>query len=444
MMADKSIKEVQQNIEEIESLRQKLQESDERYYSLVTALTQIVWTVNCAGSMEGQMDAWRAYTGWVGERVSYRDMLAAVHPKDRLWVEQSWQKALICSRPYEIIYRLRRYDGVYRRFSVRAVPVWDGHGKVSEWMHIGTDVDAQTRAEQVSRSGTPSSVASVLVEQRVIDARRFERQRLLRTHDEAQMHIVALHEMNQRMEEFIGTASHELRTPLTAIKVNVQLAMRRLKSALKLMDAVEPEATEKVAMADELMRRAERQIGVLSQLVSDMVDISRIQANRFESYLHKEPCDLREIVERTVSEQQKVYAERTIHRELPASESVPVCADAGRIAQVVNSYLSNALKYSAAERCIDVVLTSHDGWVRVEVRDQGQGLSEEEQRRVWECFYQCPRIRVLSGSGVGLGLGLYISETIIALHQGHIGVESAPDQGSTFWFELPMARVEEC
>jgi signal transduction histidine kinase len=75
------------------------------------------------------------------------------------------------------------------------------------------------------------------------------------------------------------------------------------------------------------------------------------------------------------------------------------------------------------------------------VRDYGQGLSEEDQRQVWECFYQSPDVKVLSGSGVGLGLGLYLNRTLIEHHHGQVGVESTPGKGSTFWFSLPLAST---
>jgi signal transduction histidine kinase len=75
----------------------------------------------------------------------------------------------------------------------------------------------------------------------------------------------------------------------------------------------------------------------------------------------------------------------------------------------------------------------------VRVRDKGPGLSEAEQRRVWERFYRAPEIEVRSGSGVGLGLGLYICQTIICQHGGQVGVESARGMGSTFWYTIPLA-----
>ena len=79
---------------------------------------------------------------------------------------------------------------------------------------------------------------------------------------------------------------------------------------------------------------------------------------------------------------------------------------------------------------------------RVEVRDEGPGIPAKEQERIWERYHQVKGIEVQSGTGVGLGLGLPISRAIIEQHQGQVGVQSPPGQGSTFWFSLPLAPPE--
>jgi signal transduction histidine kinase len=120
---------------------------------------------------------------------------------------------------------------------------------------------------------------------------------------------------------------------------------------------------------------------------------------------------------------------------------VPVVADAQRIGQVVTNYLTNALKYSPADRPIEVGLEVDAQQARVWVRDEGPGLPPEDQKHIWDRFYQAEGVAVQSGSGVGLGLGLHISRTIIGQHYGQVGVQSAPGHGSTFWFTLPLAEA---
>lgn len=247
-------------------------------------------------------------------------------------------------------------------------------------------------------------------------------------------------EANYRMEEFLGVASHELRTPLTTIKANIQLAIRRLKAVIQLSETVSAEVVAKVDAAQDMLLRAERQVGVLNRLVGDLVDISRIQTDKLQLYLHQEPTDLTFIVREAVQEQCKAAPERIILLEAPTDTLAPVLVDSNRIAQVLTNYLNNALKYSEPDKPIQVTLTVEDDVARVSVRDEGPGLAPQEQERIWECFYQAERIKVLNGSNVGLGLGLHISQTIIAQHQGQVGVQSASGDGSMFWFTLPLVK----
>ncbi len=109
----------------------------------------------------------------------------------------------------------------------------------------------------------------------------------------------------------------------------------------------------------------------------------------------------------------------------------------------MSNYLSNALKYSEADKEVLVSVEQINTQVRVSVRDEGPGLTPAQQQRIWERFYRAPGIEVKSGSGVGLGLGLHISQMIIERLGGQVGIQSEPGKGSTFWFTLPIAEQEE-
>jgi signal transduction histidine kinase len=178
----------------------------------------------------------------------------------------------------------------------------------------------------------------------------------------------------------------------------------------------------------------------LDRLVNDLVDITRIRTGRLD--LHLAPADLTPIVHEAVEEQRQVHPDRTLHLECPEEQRAPVMADAYRLGQVVTNYLTNALKYSPADRPVTVGLQVGDQQARVFVRDAGPGLEPAEQEHIWRRFHRARGVEVQSGSGVGLGLGLHISQTIIEQHQGQVGVQSTPGQGSTFWFSLPLAPPE--
>ena len=272
-----------------------------------------------------------------------------------------------------------------------------------------------------------------------------ERARLLRERAEAHATELALRDANRRMDEFLGIASHELRTPLTTIKANVQLAERQLqKVGADLSPSPSPDIAQlahRLAVVRDLLARADQQSEVLNRLVGDLLNVSRIQANKLALHVRPEPCNLLRIVQQAVQEQRKVAPKRSILLDLSPEEMVPVMADPDRIGQVVLNYLANALKYSSPDRPIEVSLQVEGQLARVSVQDEGPGLPASEQEHIWERFYRVPGIEVESGSGVGLGLGLYISKVIIERHHGQVGVQRAPGKGSTFWFTMPLART---
>jgi PAS domain S-box-containing protein len=263
-----------------------------------------------------------------------------------------------------------------------------------------------------------------------------ERERLLREREEARGSALALREANRQMDAFLGVASHELRTPLTSVLLGLQLSQRRYQQLLQEEGDITEPLRQRLEFLLSQQVRTEYQARRLDRLVNDLLDVSRIQADKL--VMHPKLAELAAVVAEAVEEQRQAAPERVIHLHLPPGERVLLSMDADRIGQVVTNYLTNALKYSAEECPVEVGLELETGAARVWVRDQGPGLPPEEQERIWGRFHRVPDVEVQSGSGVGLGLGLYISRVIIEAHQGEVGLQTAPGAGATFWFRLPL------
>jgi signal transduction histidine kinase len=247
----------------------------------------------------------------------------------------------------------------------------------------------------------------------------------------------AFQKARQQIDAFLGIVSHELKTPITSIKGNLYLAARQLQRLRTQDVAGTEEGEELVTTILAFLDRAQRQLGMQTRMVNDLIDVSRIQADRLE--LQVELYDLVQLVQEAVEDQRILAPTRQIdlHTSL---QDVPVFADAGRVGQVLTNYLTNALKYSEASQPVEVHVSLEGAMARVAVQDRGPGLPLEQQQRIWERFYRVPGIVVKSGSGVGLGLGLHICKQLIERQGGQVGVESTPGRGSTFWFTLPRVQ----
>jgi signal transduction histidine kinase len=235
------------------------------------------------------------------------------------------------------------------------------------------------------------------------------------------------------VEEVMNAIGQELRVPLTTTQGALQQARYLLQRALA--SPLPAQTGELLTKLQDVLLGIELQMSAEMRLVSNLLDASLIEANTFE--LAPLWCNLVEIVRETVTRQQGFTAQRFFELELPADDLVAVLADEKRIRQALTNYLINAHKYSPPDQPIKIFLEVREALARVAVKDQGPGIPDAEQSRIWERFQQ--RQKPSTRAGGGLGLGLYITRAIIQQHRGSVGVESRAGEGSTFWFALPLA-----
>jgi signal transduction histidine kinase len=174
----------------------------------------------------------------------------------------------------------------------------------------------------------------------------------------------------------------------------------------------------------------------LAALLEDFLDVQRIEHEGVD--LATEKIDLADLLD----EQAQLYAAQSPKHQLEvelAERPLTVRGDPGRLAQVVGNLLSNAIKYSPEGGTVELVAARSAEGVRIAVRDEGLGIPEDQQDRIFTKFFRGDA----GATGItGTGLGLAVSREIVEAHGGRIGFDSDPGQGSTFWLELPGTNGE--
>lgn len=230
----------------------------------------------------------------------------------------------------------------------------------------------------------------------------------------------------ERMKsEFVSTVSHELRTPLTSISGALGLIVGGSLGELS------PQAQQMISIAHKNSQR-------LTHLINDLLDMEKIAAGKLHFELHVQP--LLPLIEQALESHRNYGTGKQVELSLEsASTDVEVWVDSQRLQQVLANLLSNAIKFSPEDGTVHVSVQPRPGQVRVAVADEGPGIPEGFRDRIFEKFAQADSSDTRQKGGTGLGLA--ITRELVERMGGRVGFDSVPDEGATFWFELPLVEA---
>ncbi len=226
-----------------------------------------------------------------------------------------------------------------------------------------------------------------------------------------------LSRLDHLQKELIANISHDLRTPLTMIKGYSEI-MRDLpgENTPENMQVVIDEATR------------------LSELVNDLLDLSRVQSGTRK--INPQLFDLTEALEETIHRYDTFVKHNGYRIHVQTDEHVRVYADRSMLLQVLYNLINNAVNYAGEDLTVRVKQTVSDGRVRISVTDTGEGIPPDQIPLIWDRYYKVDKVH--RRASIGTGLGLSITKEILELHHAGYGVISTLGEGSSFWFELPV------
>lgn len=222
----------------------------------------------------------------------------------------------------------------------------------------------------------------------------------------------------QKKDEFISIASHELKTPMTTIKGYIQMVERSLDK-------------NDIATVKTRLHKVQDQVEKLNMLIADLLDISKIESGKLK--FNRQYFCFDHLLDHVIEIMQTSNPEIKISKTNSVEQKI--YGDEMRLEQVVINFFTNAIKYAPDSHQIEIKSELRGEELYFGVRDFGIGMSEEHRKKVFEKFY---RIEETSSRFQGLGIGLYICQEIIDRHDGTIGVDSIENEGSEFYFTLPL------
>ncbi|MBX3155114.1 MAG: PAS domain-containing protein [Deltaproteobacteria bacterium] len=234
--------------------------------------------------------------------------------------------------------------------------------------------------------------------------------------------VTAMRRLETVRRDFVANVSHELRTPVAVIRANAET----------LLAGAKDDPAISTRLMEGLHRNAER----LARILADLLDLSRLDAGQYRLEIGNVP--VRALTEQSMTAIEPQASKRNVVVEIAIPDDVAVRADPKALDQILVNLIDNGVKYTRAEGNVWVEARPTEDEVRIEVRDDGPGISAKHRERVFERFYRADPSRSREAGGTGLGLS--IVKHLVESMNGEVGVEPNEPTGSIFWLRLPRAR----
>ena len=379
---------------ELENTVEALSTSEERFRTLTEGLPQMSWSTDAQRKIQYLSRQWSDFTGRSLPTLLHAEAwLDCVHPEDRCHIQEAWERALATGETYRTKARIRRHDGVWRTFDCTALPQRNAAGNIVGW--VGSNIDITESEEAQLKQAIAMQAAEAA---------------------------------NLAKSAFLANMSHEIRTPINGI-LGMSHLMRR--------DHITPLQAQRL---DKIAASGKH----LLDVINNILDLSKIEAGKLT--LEEEDFTLAQLLQ----DIHAVIGESIRSKGLSLNidmKGMPqfLHADATKLRQALVNYLSNALKFTqhGAITLRGRVLEENAGnyLLRFEVSDTGIGITAEQKGRLFQAFEQADKSTTRKYGGTGLGLA--INQSIARLMGGEVGVDSMPNQGSTFWLTVRLRQGQK-
>jgi PAS domain S-box-containing protein len=368
--------------------QQALQESEARFRSMADAAPAFIWQADAKGSPAWFNQRWLAATGRDLNDELQQVWATRMHEQDLERCRLVFFAAVQQRSAYEVEYRVLTTHGGDLWLVDHGIPRFAADGRFEGFNIYGWDI-TERKAAQVAA---------------------------LAAKEEAER-------ANRAKSEFLSRMSHELRTPLNAVLGFAQLLE---------VDRDDPLSAAQRSRVQELQRGGLHLLG----LINDVLDVARIEAGTLHLVLV--PVELGGLARECMNLVQSFCNEQGTQLHTSSQGTCWVLADPMRLRQVMLNLLSNAIKYNRPGGQVTLSWRADGDQVRIAVRDTGPGLSDAQQEKLFRAF---ERLQAEKTGVEGTGIGLALSKWLVDLMQGTIGVDSAPGDGSEFWFTLHSAQA---